>query len=102
MSEFIKAGTKTDFKDGGLTGVVLNDRAVCVARAGETFYAFDDKCTHAQVLLSRGDLEDGEVVCPLHGARFSPQTGEALTPPAVKPVITYEVKVDGDAVYVLL
>ena len=100
MSEMVKVGTKSAFKDGQLTGVQANGNLVCVARAGETFYAFEDRCSHAQVMLSRGDLEDGEVVCPLHGARFSVQTGEALTPPAVKPVKTYAVKVDGDDVLV--
>jgi nitrite reductase/ring-hydroxylating ferredoxin subunit len=38
----------------------------------------------------------------LHGARFSVETGEALTPPAVKPVKTHEVKVEGDAIFVKL
>ncbi len=102
MSESIRVGTKQDFKDGGLTSVNAGGLAVCVARTGETFYAFDDKCTHAHVVLSRGDLEGDEVVCPLHGARFSIKSGEALTPPAVKPVQTYEVKLEGDDVFILV
>lgn len=108
MSEFIKIGSKNDFKDGELTGVQLNEQAVCVARSGETFYAFEDKCSHAQVLLSRGHMEDSldgdekEVVCPLHGARFSAKSGEALTPPAVRPVKTYEVKVEGENIFIAL
>jgi 3-phenylpropionate/trans-cinnamate dioxygenase ferredoxin subunit len=100
MGELIKVGIKSDFKDGALTGVQINGHPVCVAHAAGTFYAFDDTCTHAQALLSRGDLEEMEVVCPLHGARFSIQTGEALTPPAVKPVKTYAVKIQGDDVFV--
>ncbi len=100
MSTLESVGKKGDFKDGTLTGVQVNGEALCVARAGETFYAFDDRCTHAHVMLSRGDLEENEVVCPLHGARFSIKTGEALTPPAVRPVRTYEVVVQGDDVFV--
>ena len=102
MSELVRVGSKVDFKDGGLTAVRAGELGVCVARAGDTFYAFDDKCTHAQVLLSRGDLEGDEAVCPLHGARFSVKTGEALTPPAVRAVKTYEVKLEGDDVFVVL
>ena len=101
MTEFIKVGTKADFKDGMLTGIQVKGHPVCIAHAAGTFYAFDDTCTHAQALLSRGDLEDGaEAVCPLHGARFSITTGEALTPPAVKPVRTFAVKVEGEDIFV--
>lgn len=100
MSDFIKVGKLNDFKDGALTGIDVGGRAICVARAAGTLYAFDDLCTHAHAMLSRGDLEDGEAVCPLHGARFSIKSGEALTPPAARPVKTHEVKVQGDDVLV--
>lgn len=100
MSDFIAVGKKAEFKDGGMTDKEISGQHICFARAGDTFYAFDDVCTHAHVMLSRGDLEGDEVVCPLHGARFSIKTGQALTPPAVKPVRTYEVKTEGEEVYV--
>jgi 3-phenylpropionate/trans-cinnamate dioxygenase ferredoxin subunit len=102
MSEFVKVGTKADFKEGALSGIQVNGLPVCIARAAsDTFYAFEDKCTHGQAMLSRGDLEEGEeVVCPLHGARFSIKTGEALTPPAVKPVKTFAMKLEGEDVFV--
>ena len=102
MSDFVKVGKKDLFKDQSLTAVDVDGDHVCVARAGETFYAFDDNCTHAHVMLSRGELEGNEVVCPLHGARFDVKTGEALTPPAVKPVRTHEVKIQGDDVLIKL
>lgn len=100
MSEFVKVGEKKDFKDLGATGVQVGDKSICVARSGETFYAFDDRCTHAHVILSRGEVEQDEIVCPLHGARFSLKTGEAMTPPAVRAVQTYEVKIEGNDVFV--
>ncbi len=102
MNDFVSVGKKSNFKDAGLTGIEVNGVPVCVARAGDTFYAFDDRCTHAQVMLSRGDLEEREAVCPLHGARFSVETGQALTPPAVKPVRMHEVKLEGDDVFIRL
>ncbi|MCG3205917.1 MAG: Biphenyl 2,3-dioxygenase, ferredoxin component [Elusimicrobia bacterium] len=102
MSSLEKVGQKKDFKDLALTAVQVGDKKICVARAGDTFYAFEDRCSHAQVLLSRGDLEQEEVVCPLHGARFSIATGQALTPPAVRPIQTYEVKIQGDDILVEL
>ena len=100
MSEFVLAGKKKNFTDLVGTHVTIQGKEICVARAGDTFYAFDDKCTHSDSRLSGGDIEDGELSCPLHGARFSIKTGEALTLPAVKPVQTYEVKIEGENVLV--
>ena len=37
-------------------------------------------------------LEDHEVVCPRHGARFCLRTGAALGPPAYEPVATFPVR----------
>lgn len=102
MSDFVKVGKKEDFKDQTLTGIEVKGEAVCVARVGDAFYAFEDTCSHAHAMLSRGDLEQDEVVCPLHGARFSVKTGEALTPPAVRPVPMHEVKLEGGDVFVKL
>ncbi len=47
-----------------------------------------------------GTLRDGNVVCPRHGASFDPQTGKALTLPAIRPVNTYVVTVEGGDVYI--
>ena len=102
MSGFVRVGKKTDFPEDTGTGVQVNGRGVCVARQGEKFFAFDDKCTHAESLLSGGEVEEGEIACPLHGARFAIATGEAMTLPAVKPVRTHEVKVEGNDVLVKL
>lgn len=102
MSSFISVGKKKDFSETIGKGVQVNGKNVCVVRSGDQFFAFNDRCTHAESLLSGGDVEEGEISCPLHGARFSIKTGEAMTLPAVKPVQMHEVKVEGDNVLVKL
>ncbi len=102
MSEWVRVGGKKDFSAEGAFAVKVNGQDVCLVQLGGKFYAMDDRCTHAESMLSSGEVEDGEVVCALHGARFDPKTGDALTPPAVKPVRTHEVKVEGDNVMVRL
>jgi nitrite reductase/ring-hydroxylating ferredoxin subunit len=102
MSEFIKVGKKKDFSDKTGTGIEINGRRLCISRLGNDFYAMDDRCSHAESLLSGGDIEEGEISCPLHGARFSVKTGEAMSLPAVKPVQTHEVKIQGEDVFVKL
>ena len=76
--------------------VEVDDSPVVVVRCGQQFYAVEDRCTHDGEALGCAEVEDCEIVCPRHGARFSLRTGEALTPPAYEPLRTYEVReVDG-------
>ena len=42
----------------------------------------------------------GVVECPLHFARFDVRTGQLLHGPVAENVSVYEVRVDGDLVYV--
>lgn len=49
--------------------------AIAVFRDAGAYYALDDTCSHGQASLSEGWIEDGEVECPLHSARFLPEIG---------------------------
>jgi 3-phenylpropionate/trans-cinnamate dioxygenase ferredoxin subunit len=101
MNDFVKIGPVANFPPYVTTGAQVNGVDVCVANHNGKFTAFDDSCTHAQAMLSGCDIEDGgEIACPLHGARFSVETGAALTLPAVRPVRMHEVKVVGSDVYI--
>ena len=77
-----------------------NGESICVARVGDQVFAIGDVCSHSDASLSEGDITDFKIECWLHGAEFDLRTGEALTPPAVAPVKTYSVTVDGDSVTV--
>ena len=69
-------------------------RSWCVwcALAGEVF-AINDECTHADVPLSEGEVDDCAIECWLHGSRFDLRTGAVLNPPATRPVATFAVRV---------
>ena len=77
-----------------------NGKTICVARVGDEVFAVDDTCSHSDASLAEGDITDFKIECWLHGAEFDLRTGEALTPPAVAPLHTYGVHVDGDSVTV--
>lgn len=64
------------------------------------FYAVEVWCSHQRVSLINGDLEDYELMCPLHGACFDIRNGKHLSLPAVRPIQSYKVKVDGDQIMV--
>ena len=49
---------------------------VFIARTDAGYHAFNDRCTHQAARLSPGRIRRGEIMCPLHGARFDLVTGK--------------------------
>ena len=90
-------------EDGALR-VELADIDVAVVRFEGRLYACEDVCSHAEVPLSEGDVEDiggaPTIECWLHGSAFDLRTGEPTTLPATEPVSVYPVRVEGEDVYV--
>ena len=86
--------------EGKPVRIEKDGKTICVARVGDEVFAVADTCTHSDASLSEGDVTGFKIECWLHGAEFDLRTGEALTPPAVAPLHTYGVHVDGDSVTV--
>ncbi|MDF1502314.1 Rieske 2Fe-2S domain-containing protein [Roseisolibacter sp. H3M3-2] len=93
-----RAAALADLPDGGLLGVAVGGRRLCLTRAGGAVTALDDCCTHAEFALSEGELHaDGSVECAWHGARFDRATGAVVRGPACDPVAAHDVLLlDGD------
>lgn len=78
------------------------DVPIAIFHSGGAYYALDDICTHEVASLADGWIEEGEVECPLHSARFCLRTGAALCLPAVRPVRTHRVQVKGDGLWLII
>jgi nitrite reductase/ring-hydroxylating ferredoxin subunit len=50
--------------------------------------------------LAEGKLEEYIVQCPWHGSRFDIRSGEVVSPPAMRPETTYEVKVENNNILI--
>jgi 3-phenylpropionate/trans-cinnamate dioxygenase ferredoxin subunit len=96
----VRACSLSDLADDSAIRVELAGRPVCVARSGGEVFALSDVCSHADVALSEGDVEDGMIECWLHGSLFDLRTGEPSGLPATRPVPTFPVTVEGDDVLV--
>jgi 3-phenylpropionate/trans-cinnamate dioxygenase ferredoxin component len=92
----------SELKDESALGVTIGAEPVCVARSEGKVYALRDVCSHAEIALSEGEVEDGTIECWLHGSRFDLATGLPTGLPANRPVTTYPVKVEGDDVLVAI
>ena len=98
----MRACSLNDVPEEGAIRVLLEGKPICIARSQGEVFAVHDVCSHADVALSEGDVEDGTVECWLHGSRFDLRTGKPTGLPATKPVATYAVTVEGDDVLVKL
>lgn len=73
---------------------------IVVVRCAEGDFAIEDRCTHDGAPLGSGEVEDCEIICPRHFARFCLKTGEPLSPPAYEPVPSYAVRIENGRVLV--
>ncbi|MFD7920257.1 non-heme iron oxygenase ferredoxin subunit [Streptomyces sp. NPDC059740] len=76
--------------------VELDGVPVSVVRTQGEVYAINDICSHANVSLSEGEVEDCAIECWLHGSTFDLRTGKPNSLPATQPVPVYPVKIEGD------
>jgi 3-phenylpropionate/trans-cinnamate dioxygenase ferredoxin subunit len=80
--------------------VEVDGAGVLLCNVGGTFYAVEDVCTHDGGALDASELDGTRVMCPRHGALFDVTTGKALTLPAVVPLPTFAVRVEGDDIFI--
>ncbi len=100
MAEFVKVATTSDIEPGTVKVYEAGGKQIAICNVDGTFYAIDDVCTHDGGSLDQGELEGDQIECPRHGALFDVKTGKALTLPAVMPVQSYPVQVDGNDIKV--
>jgi 3-phenylpropionate/trans-cinnamate dioxygenase ferredoxin subunit len=81
--------------------VETDDTTIAVVNVSGKFFAIEDVCTHDGEELTGGPIENDQIVCPRHGARFCLRTGAALTAPAYEPVRTFPIRVAHGMVQVL-
>lgn len=97
---FRKVASLGDLEPNGQFVFEVDGNMLLLVRVGDQFYCIDDVCTHDGGTLSDGEIEDRCIICPRHGAKFSLETGEALTMPATESTGSYPVKIIGHDIFV--
>lgn len=79
-------------KVGGSVVVDSTAGKIIILRTGESsFVAFSAVCTHKRGIVAY-DADKKAFVCPKHGSRFNPVSGEATSGPADTPLPSYSAK----------
>ena len=100
MPGFTRACALADVEEGTAIRVTIGTLPVAIVRTGDDVFAIHDVCSHANVALSEGEIDDQTIECWLHGSRFDLVTGRPTGLPATQPVPVYPVKIDGDDILV--
>ena len=96
----LDAGKIGGLPPGRLRVVEAGGVRIAVCNVDGRFYAVENRCTHDAGPLGEGEIENGLIRCPRHGALFDPATGAAVRLPAVAPVRSFPVRVEGETLLV--
>lgn len=100
MANFRRVAGTADLAPGACTTVEVDGKQIALYNVDGTFYALDNECPHRGGPLGEGELDGCLVTCPWHSWQFDVTNGESQTDDLK--VATYEVKVEGDAVFVAI
>lgn len=101
MAKWVKISSISEFK-GQVFVYRGAEKPIAIFRLDDGYYAIEDRCSHEEAALSEGEIENGKVECPLHGALFDIKTGKHLSLPAVLPVKSYRVKIENGDIFLEL
>ena len=100
LGTLIRVGALSEIPPGTMKGIEHEGKRILVVNLDGQLHACDGTCTHEEADLSTGFLIGEEITCPLHLSRFNLLTGEAVNPPAEKPLPNYKVKVENGEIFV--
>lgn len=93
---FVEVARLDEVPPGRTKIVEIGDEEVALCNVDGEIYAIANVCTHDEGPLGQGYLLGDEIECPRHGARFNVRTGAVKTLPAIMPLPTFEVRIEGE------
>lgn len=102
VAEFVKVAKTSDILPGEIKPFDADGETIAICHINGKYYAIKDECSHMEYPLSDGSLEGEIITCSWHGAKFNVRTGDVLSMPAVVPIETYQLRIEGENIYVLI
>jgi len=81
MGRFVEVCGVDDVAEGKGLAIEVDGLGIAVFRDGGKYHALLGRCPHADAVMGRGWVDDGEAVCPIHQWRFKLSTGRCTTMP---------------------
>jgi nitrite reductase/ring-hydroxylating ferredoxin subunit len=92
----IEVAKLTAVPEGEARGFTAAGREIVLCNVEGEIYALEGTCSHEELPLDGGEVEDGTLTCDWHGATFDVCTGRATGLPATEGLKVYPTRVDGE------
>ena len=96
--DFLQIAPAGELPEGERMFIEVEGRSIVIFNLAGKLYAIGDVCSHDNGPVGDGEIEEHEIICPRHGARFDIRTGKATSLPAVVDIPSYPVQVEGDMI----
>ncbi len=97
----VVVGKTSEVQDGKLMHITAGGKEIVVTKLDGNYYAMDNVCAHAGADLHEGELNNNELTCPWHGARWDIKTGNLISfPQKLKPLQSHKISIEKDTLYV--
>ena len=84
---FVEVLPERDLWIGEMRQVMVGKRRVLLLRTERGVYAYEDRCPHLGVPLSRGCLDKDTITCSGHHYQFDASTGQGQNPKNLRLVV---------------
>jgi len=91
--EFLEIAPADQLPVGERMFIEVEGKSIVIINLAGALFAIGDICTHDNGPVGDGEIEENEIICPRHGARFDVRTGKATSLPAVVDIPAYPVRV---------
>ena len=99
MAVLTKVAKKSEIPTGTGKVIEAGGKTIALFNCEGAFYAIENTCKHRGGPLGEGSLSGTTVTCPWHGWEYDVASGACQLDPSIK-VQTFDVKVDGDDIFV--
>ncbi len=100
MTRWVDVGKPAEISNQECKIVEIDHVPIAIFNLDGEFCAIEDNCPHQHLPVADGLVENGNITCPYHGARFCLRTGEVLSPPACDNLHTYPTRVQNDIIQI--
>lgn len=97
---FLPVCKLSDLTHGELTTRTVEGREIVLTVVRGSVYCVANRCSHMAKPLAGGRMIGYQLICPFHSAQFDIRSGASGGFPATRPIVTYQVQVEGDQVLV--
>jgi len=91
--EYVEIAPADQITDGERLFVELGGKSIVLFNLAGKLFAIGDVCSHDNGPVGDGEIEENEIICPRHGARFDIRSGKATSLPAIVDIPAYPVRV---------